>query len=49
METQRIQLNQTAYVATYLLHQSKEYNFGKKRPLVIVCPGGGYAFTSDRE
>ncbi len=34
---------------TYLLHQSKEYNVGKKRPLVIVCPGGGYAFTSDRE
>ena len=21
----------------------------KKRPLVIVCPGGGYAYTSDRE
>lgn len=49
METKRIQLNQTAYVDTYLLHQSKEYNVGKKRPLVIVCPGGGYAFTSDRE
>ena len=25
------------------------YNVGKKRPFVLVIPGGGYAFTSDRE
>lgn len=49
MQHERIGLNQTAYFDTYLLHQSKEYNVGKRRPLVIVCPGGGYAFTSDRE
>ncbi|WP_416327017.1 alpha/beta hydrolase [[Eubacterium] hominis] len=49
MINERIYLNDTAFFDTYVLHQSKEYNVGKKRPLVIVCPGGGYAFTSDRE
>ncbi len=32
----------------YLLDQSEELKM-KKRPCVIVCPGGGYAHTSDRE
>lgn len=49
MKNERIQINAHAYFDTYLLHASKEYNVGKKKPLVIVCPGGGYAFTSDRE
>ncbi|MHC5227916.1 alpha/beta hydrolase [Enterococcus sp. LJL99] len=49
MEVTRIHLNATAYFDTYLLHRSQEYNVGKKKPLVVVCPGGGYAFTSDRE
>lgn len=46
---ERIKMNETAYIDTYLLRNSDEYNVGKKRPLVIICPGGGYAFTSDRE
>lgn len=45
----RIDINETAYFDTYLLHNSQEYNVDKKRPLVVVLPGGGYAFTSDRE
>ncbi|KPG68788.1 alpha/beta hydrolase [Enterococcus sp. RIT-PI-f] len=49
MDTTGFRINDTAYVDTYLLHQSQEFNVGKKKPLVIVCPGGGYAFTSDRE
>lgn len=49
MHSERIKLNETAFFDTYLLHNSNEYNVGKKRPLIIVCPGGGYAFTSDRE
>lgn len=49
MITKNIKLNETASFDTYLLNNSKEYNVDKKRPLVIVCPGGGYAFTSDRE
>ena len=32
----------------YLLDDSKDIHI-HKRPLVIVCPGGAYAFTSDRE
>ncbi len=33
---------------TYILDDSREFLM-KKRPLVIVCPGGGYTFLSDRE
>lgn len=49
MINQTIPLTDTAYMTTYLLHKSKEYQVGKKRGLVVICPGGGYAFTSDRE
>lgn len=49
MKNERIQINEHAYFDTYILHASQEYNVGKKKPLLIVCPGGGYAFTSDRE
>ncbi len=34
----------------YLFEQSKEFaDKWKKRPAVVVCPGGGYCFCSDRE
>jgi len=33
----------------YLLEKSKELPLHNERPAVIVCPGGGYAYTSDRE
>lgn len=49
MNIEKIYINETACMETYILNNSKEYNVGKKRPLVVVCPGGGYAFTSDRE
>lgn len=49
MLTERIKINDTSFFDTYLLNNSKEYNMDKKRPLVVICPGGGYAFTSDRE
>lgn len=49
MKTEKIEINKTASLETYLLNNSQEYNVGKKRPLVLVLPGGGYAFTSDRE
>lgn len=32
----------------YLLDDSKSINI-HERPIVIVCPGGGYSYTSDRE
>lgn len=49
MICQKIALNDTAALETYFLNNSREYNTNKKRPLILVIPGGGYAFTSDRE
>ncbi len=37
-----------ARVTTYLISHSEEIGIDK-RPLVVVCPGGGYCFTSERE
>lgn len=34
---------------TYFWDSSKEMRPHEKRPTIIVCPGGGYKFTSDRE
>jgi acetyl esterase/lipase len=34
---------------TYIISHSPEMDYHKKRPAVIVCPGGGYVMTSDRE
>lgn len=36
-------------VTTYIMDQYPEYQNPKNRPLVIVCPGGGYAHHSPRE
>lgn len=33
----------------YILKNSGEYCADRTRPAVLLCPGGGYAFTSDRE
>lgn len=37
-----------ACLKTYIIEDSPELKI-KKRPAVIVCPGGGYCFLSDRE
>jgi acetyl esterase/lipase len=34
---------------SYLLDRSNEIPSQQKRPAVIICPGGGYHFKSDRE
>ena len=36
-------------LTTYILEDSPEILNGKKRPLILVCPGGAYMFCSDRE
>ena len=36
-------------LTTYVLDDSPEMLKGKKRPAVIVCPGGAYLSCSDRE
>lgn len=36
-------------LTTYVLDDSAEMLMGKKRPAVIICPGGAYLTLSDRE
>ncbi len=38
-----------AYMKTYLLENYEEIDPNRRRPLVLICPGGGYEFTTDRE
>ena len=38
-----------ATLTTYILEDSKEMLQGKRRPAVIICPGGAYLSCSDRE
>lgn len=33
----------------YLLDSSEKFQSGKCRPMIVICPGGAYAGTSDRE
>ena len=33
----------------YLPDNSPEIEVGRKRPTVVICPGGGYGITADRE
>lgn len=37
-----------AKLTTYIIDHSNEIGI-EKRPVIIVCPGGGYEFVSDRE
>ncbi len=39
----------TATLTTWFPSNSPEMNPERTRPTVIICPGGGYSFTSDRE
>lgn len=38
-----------AKLYTYILDNSPEIDRNRKRPTIIICPGGAYGFTSDRE
>jgi acetyl esterase/lipase len=37
------------HLVAYRLHNSAEFQVDRPRPAIIICPGGGYQFTSDRE
>ena len=39
----------TAALTTYFLENSPEMDPARTRPLVLICPGGGYRSPSDRE
>ncbi len=50
MVHQRIDLpTPGAYLETYFLSASDRLKNSQSRPLVLICPGGGYAYTTDRE
>lgn len=36
-------------MTVYLPNNSPEIDMNRKRPTVVICPGGAYAITSDRE
>ena len=37
------------YLKTYILENFEEFSKDRKRPLVLICPGGGYEMLSERE
>ncbi len=39
----------SAVLTTYFIDNSPQICPDRVRPLIIICPGGGYRFTSDRE
>ncbi len=50
IETIRLKENDEAVTLTaYLVDDSPEMLAGKKRPAVLIAPGGGYLMCSDRE
>lgn len=52
MKTEVIQLykdRKDVTLTTYILQDSPELLAGRARPAVLICPGGGYFFCSDRE
>lgn len=40
---------QGATLHTYVIDNSPEVDVDRVRPSILICPGGGYGFTSDRE
>ena len=53
MKTERFSLSTTGsvgdpHLTTYILDDSPSMKI-KKRPFILICPGGGYRFVSDRE
>lgn len=54
MQYQEIQItvkesSEAAVLYTYFLDNTEETDSLRKRPVILLCPGGGYAMTSDRE
>lgn len=50
MRLERIHLNTSgAYMDCYFQDTSEKLRYSTNRPVVLICPGGGYLRTSDRE
>ena len=49
-EKHKITINEhSAELVTYVIDNSEEMDMQRTRPAILICPGGGYAMTSDRE
>lgn len=48
-ETKTLFPERNVTLTTYLIDDSVEFRPGLKRPVIIVCPGGGYSHLSVRE
>lgn len=48
-QTLKTKLSQSAQLYGYLPDNSEEIESNRIRPTVLICPGGGYVMTSDRE
>ena len=42
-------LLQSAELSLYIIDNSSEIDMDRRRPMIVICPGGGYEMTSDRE
>lgn len=51
MNVEKIYLTEDkrVHLTAYIQEKSNEIKISSKRPVVLVCPGGGYQMTSDRE
>jgi acetyl esterase/lipase len=49
MKTEVIKLNEEVSLTTYIYDESNELSNLLKRPAMLILPGGGYEFCSDRE
>lgn len=49
MKVQTYTLNDTAHVTAYILDSQISYGVHRKRPAMIICPGGGYLTLATKE
>ena len=42
-------IDKSAYVDAYILDGEISYQVTRKRPALIICPGGGYLMTATKE
>ena len=45
----RLESDSDVSLSVYIPDNFEEIDLNRKRPMVILCPGGGYRFVSDRE
>lgn len=49
MIVEKIRLTQNASLVSYVLDNYDEVDINRRRPAIVICPGGGYEKTSNRE